>query len=143
MTLKSVLAALCLVLGLLLGPASAAQMECPAASRQMDDIIASLKAAKGCDAAMKVFEACEYTASGDVQFGEVVEKNLQPAGWWGGRIPAGEAKAVRNGSAAVTARDAVSSRSLPLASGQAVRRLALDEEILGSNPSSPASSPTL
>ena len=43
----------------------------------MDDIIASLKAAKGCDAAMKVFEACEYGASGDVQFGEVVEKKCE------------------------------------------------------------------
>ena len=29
----------------------------------------------------------------------------------------------------------------PLASGQAVRRLTLDQEIEGSNPSSPASSP--
>ena len=79
MILKSVLAAPCLVLGLLFfpGPALAAQMECPAKSTQMDDIIASLKAAKGCDAAMKVFEACEYTASGDVQFGEVVEKKCE------------------------------------------------------------------
>ena len=52
-------------------------MECPAKSHQMDDIIASLQAAKGCDAAMKVFEACEYGASGDVQFGEVVEKKCE------------------------------------------------------------------
>ena len=79
MTLKSALAAAGLACGLVLfiGPASAAQMECPAESRQMDDIIASLKAARGCDAAMKVFEACEYTASGDVQFGEVVEKKCE------------------------------------------------------------------
>jgi hypothetical protein len=79
MTLKSALAALGLVLGLLLfpGPVRAAPMECPAKSTQMDDIIASLKAAKGCDAAMKVFEACEYGASGDVQFGEVVEKKCE------------------------------------------------------------------
>ena len=55
----------------------AATMDCPAKSSQMDDIIASLNAAKGCDAAMKVFEACEYTASGDVQFGEVVEKKCE------------------------------------------------------------------
>jgi len=79
MTLKSVLAALGLILGLLLflGPAPAAPMACPAKSTQMDDIIASLNAAKGCDAAMKVFEACEYGASGDVQFGEVVEKKCE------------------------------------------------------------------
>ena len=75
MTLKSALAALGLLL--VLGPAWAAPMECPAKSTQMDDIIASLNAAKGCDAAMKVFEACEYGASGDVQFGEVVEKKCE------------------------------------------------------------------
>ena len=79
MTLKSALAALGLVLGLLLllGPVRAAPMECPAKSTQMDDIIASLMAARGCDAAMRVFEACEYGASGDVQFGEVVEKKCE------------------------------------------------------------------
>jgi hypothetical protein len=75
MTLKSALAAIGLVLAI--GPAAAAPMECPAKSTQMDDIIASLNAAKGCDAAMKVFEACEYGASGDVQFGEVVEKKCE------------------------------------------------------------------
>ena len=37
---------------------------------------------------------------------------------------------------------AVSSPTAPLASGQAVRRLTLDQEIEGSNPSSPASYPT-
>jgi hypothetical protein len=64
MTLKSCLAATGLVLGL-------------SNSTQMDDIIASLNAAMGCDVAMKVFEACEYVASGDVQFGEVVEKKCE------------------------------------------------------------------
>ena len=39
-------------------------------------------------------------------------------------------------------RRRVSSDRFPLASGQAVRRLTLDQEIEGSNPSSPASSPT-
>ena len=51
--------------------------DCPAKSTGMDDIIAALNAAKSCDAAMKVFEACEYGASGDVQFGEVVEKKCE------------------------------------------------------------------
>ena len=79
MNLKSAFAAISLALGLflVLGPAQAATMQCPAKSTQMDDIIASLQAAKGCDAAMKVFEACEYGASGDVQFGEVVEKKCE------------------------------------------------------------------
>ena len=77
MTLKSCLTGLVVGLLLLLGPVGAAPMECPAKSTQMDDIIASLQLAKGCDAAMKVFEACEYGASGDVQFGEVVEKKCE------------------------------------------------------------------
>jgi len=51
--------------------------DCPAKSSQMDDIIAALNAASGCDAAMKVFQACEYGASGDVQFGAVVEKKCE------------------------------------------------------------------
>ena len=75
MTLKSCLAAIGLII--IAGSAHAATMECPAKSTQMDDIVAALKAAKGCDAAMKVFEACEYGASGDVQFGEVVEKKCE------------------------------------------------------------------
>lgn len=75
MTCKHALAIAGLVLTL--GSASAATMECPAKSTQMDDIIASLNAATGCDAAMKVFEACAYGASGDVQFGEVVEKKCE------------------------------------------------------------------
>ena len=77
MPLKSCPAAIGLLLALVLAPAQAATMECPAKSTQMDDIIASLNAAGGCDAAMKVFEACEYGASGDTQFGEVVEKKCE------------------------------------------------------------------
>ena len=75
MTLKSCLAAISLVLAL--GAAQAATMECPARSTSMEDIIASLKQTKGCDAAMNLFEACKYGASGDVQFGEVVEKTCE------------------------------------------------------------------
>jgi hypothetical protein len=57
--------------------ASARAEDCPAESTQMGDIIAALNAARSCDAAMKVFQACEYGASGDVQFGEVVEKKCE------------------------------------------------------------------
>jgi hypothetical protein len=77
MTLKSQMAVLGLVLSLGLGFAQAATAKCPAESTSMTDIIASLNEAKACDAAMKVFEACEYTASGDVAFGEVVEKKCE------------------------------------------------------------------
>ena len=69
----------CLALALVLamGSAQASAEDCPAKSSQMDDIIAALNEAPGCDRAMKVFEACEYGASGDVQFGAVVEKKCE------------------------------------------------------------------
>ena len=40
-------------------------------------VIAELQKAPSCNRAMKIFEACEYGASGDVQFGEVVEKKCE------------------------------------------------------------------
>jgi hypothetical protein len=43
----------------------------------MDDIIAVLNDSPSCDGAMKVLEACEYGASGDVQFGAMVEKKCE------------------------------------------------------------------
>jgi hypothetical protein len=43
----------------------------------MDDIITALNKTSGCDAAMKVFAACEHGASGDVDFGAVVEKKCE------------------------------------------------------------------
>ncbi|MGY3584617.1 hypothetical protein ACVIGB_006325 [Bradyrhizobium sp. USDA 4341] len=61
----------------MLATAQAATEECPAKSTQMDDIIAVLEKAPSCNRAMKIFEACEYGASGDVQFGDVVEKKCE------------------------------------------------------------------
>jgi hypothetical protein len=43
----------------------------------MDDILAVLNEAPGCDRALRVFEACGYGASGDVQFGAAVEKKCE------------------------------------------------------------------
>ncbi|KWV45786.1 hypothetical protein AS156_22360 [Bradyrhizobium macuxiense] len=60
-----------------LGAAQAATEECPAKSTDMDDIIAALKAAPSCNRAMTIFEACEYGASGDVQFGTTVERKCE------------------------------------------------------------------
>lgn len=62
---------------LMLTTVHAATEECPAKSTQMDDIIAELEKAPSCNRAMKIFEACEYGASGDVQFGTVVEKRCE------------------------------------------------------------------
>jgi hypothetical protein len=66
-----------LVLNLVLGAAPATAEDCPAKSTQMDDIIDAINAAPGCDAAMKIFGACEYGASGDVQLGAAVEKKCE------------------------------------------------------------------
>ena len=49
--------------------------DCPASG--MDDIVAAVNATPSCDRAMKVFEACALGASGDVQFGEAVEKKCE------------------------------------------------------------------
>jgi hypothetical protein len=43
----------------------------------LDDVIAALNEAQNCDRAMKVFEACEFGTSGDIQFGAVVEKQCE------------------------------------------------------------------
>lgn len=74
MRLRSCLAGLALVLW---GGAAHAAEECPAKSTSMEDIVAVLNAAPSCDRAMKLFEACAYGASGDVQFGEAVEKKCE------------------------------------------------------------------
>lgn len=73
MRLKVLLA----VLAVLIGPDMAIAEDCPAKSSQMDDVIAALNDAPGCDRAMKVFDACAYGASGDVQLGAVVEKKCE------------------------------------------------------------------
>jgi hypothetical protein len=51
--------------------------DCPAKTNGMDDVIAAIEAAPSCDRAMKVFEACALGASGDVQYGEVVEQKCE------------------------------------------------------------------
>src|SRR5258707_15140502 len=74
MRFQSCMAGLAVVLSL---SASARAADCPAKSMQMDDIIVQLNEAPSCDRAMKVFEACEFGASGDVQLGAIVEKKCE------------------------------------------------------------------
>jgi hypothetical protein len=66
-----------LAIVLCLATAPARAEDCPAKSRSMDDIIAAVNAAPSCDRAMKVFEDCAFGASGDVQFGDAVEKKCE------------------------------------------------------------------
>jgi hypothetical protein len=75
MRFKPCLASLAVILSL--AGASARAEDCPAKSTQMDDIVVALNKAPSCDRAMKVFEACEFGASGDVQLGAVVEKKCE------------------------------------------------------------------
>jgi hypothetical protein len=75
MFFKSCLAVLAVLLTV--GAAQAATEECPAKSTLIDDIIAVLNESPSCDRAMRVFEACEYGTSGDVQFGAIVEKKCE------------------------------------------------------------------
>jgi hypothetical protein len=75
MFFKSCLAVLAVLLTV--GAAQAATEKCPAKSTLMDDIIAVLNESPSCDRAMRVFEACEYGTSGDVQFGAIVEKKCE------------------------------------------------------------------
>ena len=50
---------------------------CLAKSMTLDDILDTINASRGCERAMKVFEACEFGASGDVQLGAAVEKKCE------------------------------------------------------------------
>jgi hypothetical protein len=57
----------------------AAAEDCPVKPFEMDAIVAAANAASGCDAAMKVFEACQMGSTADVQFGDAVEKKCEAA----------------------------------------------------------------
>jgi hypothetical protein len=56
-------------------PASAD--DCPVKPFDLDSITAALNGASGCDASMKVFEACQMGSTGDVQLGDIVEKKCE------------------------------------------------------------------
>jgi hypothetical protein len=46
-------------------------------SMTFEEIVDAINASPGCDRAMKVFEDCEYGASGDVQLGAAVERKCE------------------------------------------------------------------
>jgi hypothetical protein len=75
MRLGSVVASLAVIHALSSAPALAAV--CLDKSMTSDEIFDTIKAARGCDRAMKVFEACEFGASGDVDLGAAVEKKCE------------------------------------------------------------------
>jgi hypothetical protein len=72
---KSLIAGLAVVLSLNAAPALASI--CQGKSMTLDEVVDTISATSGCEHAMKVFEDCEYTASGDVQLGAAVEKKCE------------------------------------------------------------------
>ena len=62
-------------------------------SMTLDEIVDAINAAPGCERAMKVFEACEFGASGDVRLGAAVEKKCE--GDFLGRLKAPQKQAYK------------------------------------------------
>src|SRR5256885_10224986 len=72
---KCHLAALAVVLSLAGTPARA--MVCMEKSMTLDEVVDTIGAQKGCESAMKVFQDCQLTASGDVQLGAPSRRNAR------------------------------------------------------------------
>lgn len=75
MLLRSCLAALATIMSMTASPALSAV--CMDKSMTQDEIVDSINAQRSCGAAMKVFQECEFGASGDVLLGEAVEKKCE------------------------------------------------------------------
>ena len=68
-------AVLAVLVSLSAGPARAAV--CLDKSMTRDEIVDAINATPGCGQAMKLFEACEFGTSGDIQLGAAVEKKCE------------------------------------------------------------------
>jgi hypothetical protein len=75
MIARSILAVMAVVFALSAGPARAAV--CLGKSMSLEEIIAVIDAAPGCERAMKVFKDCEFGTSGDIHLGAAVEKKCE------------------------------------------------------------------
>jgi hypothetical protein len=75
MLLKSCLAALAVIWSLSAAPAFASI--CMGKSLSLDETVEAINATPGCEAAMKLFTDCAYSASGDVSLGAAVEKKCE------------------------------------------------------------------
>jgi hypothetical protein len=63
--------------GVDLGAAPAFAAVCLDQSMTRDEIVEAINATPGCERAMKLFEACEFGTSGDIQLGAAVEKKCE------------------------------------------------------------------
>ncbi len=59
------------------GPKPNDSKECPVEERSLEAIVKAIKAAPSCDKSMEVFDACSYTASGDVSLGAAVTEKCE------------------------------------------------------------------
>jgi hypothetical protein len=69
------LAVLAVIFSCKAGPAFASI--CLGQSMSQEETVAEISATSACDKAMKLFQDCAYTASGDVLLGEAVEKKCE------------------------------------------------------------------
>ena len=69
------LAALAVILSFNTGPALASI--CLGKSMSLEETVNAINATSGCERAMKLFEDCEYGASGDIDLGAAVEKKCE------------------------------------------------------------------
>jgi hypothetical protein len=60
-----------------LGAAPAFAAVCLDKSMSLEEIVEAINATPGCERAMKLFEACEFGTSGDIQLGAAVEKKCE------------------------------------------------------------------
>jgi hypothetical protein len=76
---RSCLAVLLAALGVVLSVAGtpARAMVCMEKSMTLDEVVDTIGAQQGCESAMKLFQDCQLTASGDVQLGAAVEKKCE------------------------------------------------------------------
>jgi hypothetical protein len=60
-----------------LGPTPACAVVCLSRSMTMDEIVEVIGAAPSCERAMKIFQDCQMSTSGDIHLGEAVEKKCE------------------------------------------------------------------
>ena len=60
-----------------LGASPALAVVCQNTSMSLDEVVDVIKAAPGCDRAMKIFEDCSLGTSGDIRTGAAVEKKCE------------------------------------------------------------------
>ena len=66
-----------LIVILQLGASPALAVVCQDTSMSLDEVVDVIKAAPGCDRAMKIFEDCSLGTSGDIRTGAAVEKKCE------------------------------------------------------------------